>query len=99
MYCGKIVEEGTTDEILNAPLHPYTKALIDTVPGIDEKVERFVQIPNNVPHPSRKPSGCYFSNRCAYCKEICTKQMPIMKDYGNGHRCRCWFSPEELWKI
>lgn len=97
MYCGKIVEEGNTEDILDAPFHPYTKALIDTVPGTEEKVDRFVQIPNQVPHPARKPSGCYFSNRCAYCQEICTKRMPILADYGNGHRSRCWFSPEELW--
>lgn len=98
MYCGKIVEEGRVDEILDDPLHPYTKALIDTVPDIDEKVERFVQIPHNVPHPSMKPSGCYFSNRCAYCKKICTEHMPPLFDKGNGRRVRCWFGEEELWK-
>ena len=48
MYCGKIVEQGTVDEILQTPQHPYTKALIDTIPSLDSKVERFVQIPYNV---------------------------------------------------
>lgn len=98
MYCGKIVEEGKVDEILDNPLHPYTKALIDTVPGLDDEVERFVQIPHNVPHPSNKPSGCHFSNRCAYCKEICTKHMPPLTDKGNGRKARCWFDKEELWE-
>lgn len=97
MYCGKIVEEGTTDEILDSPRHPYTKALIDTVPGTEEKADRFVQIPGHVPHPMNKPSGCYFSNRCAYCRKICTERMPIFTDRGDGHRYRCWFPPEELW--
>lgn len=97
MYCGKIVEEGTVDEILKDPKHPYTKALIDTVPSIEGKVERFVQIPHNVPNPMNKPSGCYFSNRCAYCSDVCKKQMPPLFDKGNGRKVRCYFEKEELW--
>jgi oligopeptide/dipeptide ABC transporter ATP-binding protein len=98
MYCGKIVEEGTVDEILDHPLHPYTKALIDTVPGVDEKVERFVQIPHNVPHPSNKPSGCYFSNRCSYCTELCKKKQPPLFERENGRKARCYYTTEELWE-
>ncbi|MBE6640225.1 MAG: ABC transporter ATP-binding protein [Ruminococcaceae bacterium] len=98
MYCGKIVEEGTVEEIIRNPRHPYTKALIDTVPGMDEKVERFVQIPHNVPHPMNKPQGCYFSNRCAYCTELCKKQQPPLYDLGGGRKSRCYYRPEELWE-
>ena len=98
MYCGKIVEEGTVDQILDHPLHPYTKALIDTVPGVDEKVERFVQIPHNVPHPSNKPQGCYFSNRCAYCTELCKQKQPPLVSRGDGRYVRCYYGTEELWE-
>jgi oligopeptide/dipeptide ABC transporter ATP-binding protein len=98
MYCGKIVEEGTVDEILDNPQHPYTKALIDTVPGVDEKVERFVQIPHNVPHPSNKPSGCYFSNRCSYCTELCKQKQPPLVSRGEGRNVRCYYRTEELWE-
>ncbi len=98
MYCGKIVEQGTVDEILGDPKHPYTKALIDTVPGMDERVERFVQIPHNVPHPMHKPQGCYFSNRCAYCTELCKKQQPPLVDRGDGRLVRCYYQTEELWE-
>ena len=98
MYCGKIVEEGTVDEILDHPLHPYTKALIDTVPGVEEKVERFVQIPHNVPHPSNKPQGCYFSNRCAYCTELCKKKQPPLVSKESGRYVRCYYGTEELWE-
>lgn len=98
MYCGKIVEQGTVDEILKAPQHPYTKALIDTIPDLDSEVERFVQIPHNVPHPMNKPEGCYFSNRCAYCTELCKKQMPPLFDRGNGRKVRCYYQVEELWE-
>ena len=98
MYCGKIVEQGTVDEILTHPRHPYTKALIDTIPGLDAKQDRFVQIPHNVPHPMNKPQGCYFSNRCGHCTALCKKQMPPLFDRENGRKVRCWYTPEELWK-
>ena len=101
MYCGKIVEQGTVDEILERPRHPYTKALIDTIPSMDEHVERFVQIPHNVPHPMNKPSGCYFSNRCAYCTELCKKKQPPLVSLGDGEserKIRCYYRPEELWE-
>ncbi len=98
MYCGKIVEEGTVTEILKHPKHPYTKALIDTIPGMDEKVDRFVQIPHNVPHPMHKPAGCYFSNRCAYCTELCKQKQPPLYEIGDGRRVRCYYGKEALWK-
>ena len=98
MYCGKIVEHGTVDEILAHPQHPYTKALIDTIPGMDTKQDRFVQIPHNVPHPMNKPNGCYFSNRCSHCTSLCRKQMPPLFDRKNGRKVRCWYTPEELWQ-
>ena len=98
MYCGKIVEEGTMDDILSHPRHPYTKALIDTIPRLDEPVERFVQIPHNVPHPTKKPSGCYFSNRCAHCTELCKQQMPPLFHREDGRKVQCWYTQEELWK-
>ena len=97
MYCGKIVEQGTVDGILHAPQHPYTKALIDTIPRMEKKVSRFVQIPHNVPNPMNKPQGCYFSNRCAYCTGLCKKQMPPLMDRG-GRKVRCYYTTEELWK-
>ena len=98
MYCGKIVETGTVDEILSAPKHPYTKALIDTIPDMEEKVDRFVQIPHNVPHPMHKPEGCYFSNRCAYCTALCRKKQPPLFDRGDGRLVRCYYQTEELWE-
>lgn len=94
MYCGKIVEQGSVDEILRFPKHPYTKALIDTVPGIEKKKNRFVQIPYNVPHPMNKPTGCYFSNRCAYATELCRQQMPPLFDCGNQRKARCYYLEE-----
>lgn len=89
MYCGKIVEEGNTIDILNKPMHPYTIGLLETIPSTLEKQDRFVQIPHNVPSPMNKPSGCYFSNRCKYANELCRRQMPPLLDKEN-RRVRCW---------
>lgn len=88
MYCGKIVESGPTKEVLANPKHSYTKALLSTIPTLGEKVDRFVQIPNNVPSPMNKPVGCYFSNRCSFCKEICTKMMPPLIEE-DDRKVRC----------
>ena len=98
MYCGKIVEQGTVDEILKNPQHPYTKALIDTIPDMDSTVDRFVQIPHNVPHPMNKPQGCYFSNRCKYCTQLCRQKMPPLFSREDGRKVRCYYTPEELWE-
>ncbi|MBQ4603169.1 MAG: ABC transporter ATP-binding protein, partial [Clostridia bacterium] len=67
MYCGKIMEEGAVSEVLDSPMHPYTKGLIASVPSGGEKMNRFHQIPGNVPSPMFKPAGCYFHNRCSEC--------------------------------
>lgn len=90
MYCGKIVEEGRTVDILDNPKHPYTRGLIDTIPPLDKNVNRFVQIPGNVPHPASKPKGCYFSDRCSECIELCKKNMPPLIEIENGRKVRCW---------
>ncbi len=89
MYCGKIVEHCRTKELLENPLHPYSKALIDTISSADEKVKRFVQIPKNVPSPNEKPTGCYFNTRCKECCEICKKHMPPLVKVGERY-VRCW---------
>lgn len=88
MYCGKIVEEGNTLDILNNPMHPYTIGLLETIPSISQKQKRFIQIPKNVPSPMNKPSGCYFKDRCKYASKICDNNPPLVKV---DNRCvRCW---------
>lgn len=96
MYCGKIVEQGTLDRILNQPVHPYTKGLIKSAPTLKGRIERFYQIPNNVPSPMEKPDGCYFSNRCYACADKCKKAMPALVDYGAGHKVRCHRALEKI---
>ena len=76
MYCSRIVEQGTVEQVMGDPQHPYTRALLDTVPPLDRPIRRFTQIPHQVPHPSDKPPGCHFSNRCPHCTGLCQMQMP-----------------------
>jgi oligopeptide/dipeptide ABC transporter ATP-binding protein len=89
MYCGKIMEEGSVAGVISGPKHPYTKGLIAAVPDIDAVSDRLVQIPGSVPHPADKPSGCYFSDRCPECSEVCRKFMPPLRREG-GRALRCW---------
>ena len=76
MYLGKIVEYGSTNEIINKPLHPYTKALISAVPepGID-KTKKII-LKGIIPSPSAPPPGCRFHTRCLEVMEICKKKDP-----------------------
>lgn len=95
MYCGKIVEKGPTKELFQDPLHPYTKGLIGSVAKMEDEKGKFVQIPDSLPSPLHKPSGCYFHPRCPYRMEICKKKMPLMKTLENGRQIRCWMCEKE----
>jgi peptide/nickel transport system ATP-binding protein len=90
MYMGKIVEYGTIRQVFSAPAHPYTKALLKSVPvlGIGKK-KRLEPIRGNTPDPSDMPEGCEFALRCDYVTEKC-KVAPSDITLEDGHRVRCW---------
>jgi len=95
MYAGKIIEEGTTKEVLEHPKHPYTKLLIMAIPGIKvTRGERLESINGTVPSPLNYPPGCRFADRCPYAMDICRKEMPKMEGEG-GHRAACFLKGEE----
>jgi oligopeptide/dipeptide ABC transporter ATP-binding protein len=90
MYLGKIVEMGSTEEIVFSPLHPYTKALIDAVPVPDPTAERIkVVIKGEIPSPVNPPSGCRFHTRCPVAMEICSSEEPESINVGKGHWVAC----------
>lgn len=92
MFLGKIVELGTTDEIFEKPMHPYTKFLISALPLPDPHMrerERFI-LEGDIPSPINPPSGCRFHTRCPYCKDICKEKEPELLDV-EGHRVACHF--------
>ena len=100
MYCGKIVEEGPTEEVVNSPLHPYTRGLLYSIPSLtkkraDGKVARLPQIPGVVPSLLNLPSGCAFSPRCheaAGAGENCADEAPPVRSVGNGRRVACHYA-------
>jgi oligopeptide/dipeptide ABC transporter ATP-binding protein len=91
MYLGHIVEAGTKKDILSAPMHPYTHALLQVIPKGDKALlesKRLLQ--GELPDPIDMPPGCVFHPRCPYCKEICKKTLPetTLKD---GRMVKCHF--------
>lgn len=90
MYCGKIVEKASKKDLFQRPLHPYTQGLIGSVAKMEDEKGTFVQIPDSLPSPMDKPSGCYFHPRCPYAEEICRQQMPPLAELGSGRKVRCW---------
>ena len=89
MYCGKIVEEGKTEEILQNPKHPYTKGLIASIPSITSKAKMLHSIRGTVPQVYEGMGGCFFSNRCDNCMERCRNDMPELQSISESHRAAC----------
>lgn len=76
MYAGRIVEVGTTDDVLDRPRHPYTRGLLDSIPGDVPPGEKLRQVPGNAPPLSARPSGCPFHPRCLRATELCEQIVP-----------------------
>lgn len=90
MYLGKIVEMGTYKEIYEDSKHPYTRALLSSIPkeSPNEVKERII-LSGSVPSPINPPSGCHFHERCPFAMEICKIKSPKLIDVGNGHQSSC----------
>jgi oligopeptide/dipeptide ABC transporter ATP-binding protein len=89
MYAGIIAEKGKKEAVLKTPKHPYTQALLASLPHREKRGQRLYSIPGTVPNPAYKPGGCPFHPRCQYAIQTCRQQYPEMCDYEDGHRARC----------
>jgi peptide/nickel transport system ATP-binding protein len=90
MYLGRIVEQGTVDEVLADPRHPYTQALLSAVPTLDVDAKReVIRLQGDLPSPAQPPSGCHFHPRCGMAKEICRSGYPEDTAITRTHRVRC----------
>ncbi|MEO7414946.1 MAG: ABC transporter ATP-binding protein, partial [Opitutaceae bacterium] len=92
MYLGRIVEYGTTREVLHNPQHPYTKALLAAVPKPTAEAGESPSTPpvrGDIPSPSRPPSGCHFHPRCPVAIDACKVSYPGVTELGGGHTVRC----------
>ena len=94
MYLGKVVEIGSGDDIYRRQAHPYTEALIKTIPLPDPRAERAKDdagIRGELPSPVNPPSGCRFRTRCPRARDLCAAEEPALRSFGPGHQAACHF--------
>jgi oligopeptide/dipeptide ABC transporter ATP-binding protein len=89
MYAGIIAEQGNTEHIFRQAQHPYTQALLASLPTRSKRGKRLHSIPGTVPSPAYKPQGCPFHPRCPHAIQRCREVYPGMCTYGYGHLARC----------
>jgi oligopeptide transport system ATP-binding protein len=93
MYAGKIVEEGTADDIFYSPRHPYTEGLLMSVNNADAEERRtLAPIPGSPPDLLKLPEGCAFMARCPHAMRICKDEAPSAVRFGERHWCACWLN-------
>ena len=93
MYAGKIVEKGSKEEIFYNPRHPYTWALMNSVPRLDlDNKEQLVTIEGTIPDMIHPPKGCAFCSRCPYAMNICAEYSPETIELKGGHQVACWLT-------
>jgi peptide/nickel transport system ATP-binding protein len=90
MYLGKVVEVGPADTILHSPRHPYTRALLASMPSVDPaRRTREAPIAGDPPNPINPPPGCRFHTRCAFAADVCKSREPSLTDLGGAHLAAC----------
>ena len=91
MFLGRICEVADKEELYENPLHPYTTFLMDAIPRPNPHLrdQQKKILAGEIPSPVNPPSGCYFHTRCPYATDICRREQPKMRDYGNGHFAAC----------
>lgn len=95
MYAGRIIEQGTVQEIFKNPLHPYTIGLQRSKPVVGKDVNRLYSIPGNVPNPINMPSTCYFRDRCSKRIDKCSGDYPEMIRVSPTHSVACYLCDKE----
>ena len=96
MYLGRIVERGKTEEVLRAPKHPYTQALLSAVPRIDGKGREFIKLKGDLPSPSNPPQGCHFAPRCTHAMAVCRAAYPDATGISATHVVHCYLYGSDL---
>ena len=95
MYAGHVVERATTEQIFGNPRHPYTRALMETIPRLGARARRLPAIRGTVPDLRDLPPGCSFSDRCPLADEHCRQSAPDLEDKGGGHLAACFKAQED----
>jgi oligopeptide/dipeptide ABC transporter ATP-binding protein len=90
MYAGRAVETGPVRDIFNRPSHPYTQALLNSVPSMDDDIERLYSISGQPPPLWNVPVGCRFAARCPHTDDRCRREYPPSFPVADGHAASCW---------
>ncbi len=99
MYAGHLVEYTLASELFTNPKHPYSIGLINSIPSMDDAVDKLYAIPGNVPMLDELPTGCPFHPRCPYAKDICREACPHVAplEGDENHTVACWMFDSEKW--
>jgi peptide/nickel transport system ATP-binding protein len=92
MFLGRIIEYGQAEAVCERPLHPYTAALLSSVPGVDASLTPRIILAGEPPSPSAPPSGCRFRTRCPYAREVCATTVPELRAADDGRLVACHFA-------
>ncbi len=90
MYASNIVEEGTVNDVFNNPAHPYTKALLSSMPSLSKHTDRLNAVEGQVPSPLNFPKGCHFSDRCPLSFVQCIAEKPVLKAINTHQKAACF---------
>jgi peptide/nickel transport system ATP-binding protein len=94
MYLGRIVERGSTAEVLRMPKHPYTQALLSAVPRLDGAGRDVIRLEGDMPSPANPPQGCHFAPRCAHASAQCHQSYPPASSLSQTHIVHCYLYPD-----
>ncbi len=89
MYLGRVVESSLTEELFDSPNHPYTQALLQEVPRLDQRHAKFSAIRGEIPSPLDPPTGCHFHPRCPHATARCAEERPILREIAPGRKSAC----------
>jgi peptide/nickel transport system ATP-binding protein/oligopeptide transport system ATP-binding protein len=96
MYGGLVVEHAPVAELYARPHHPYTRALLETLPSLDgERAQRLHSISGQPPHMTAPPTSCPFAARCAHVHDRCHAENPPLAPVSDGHQTACWWRPDQ----